>query len=130
MTFSVSYCQKELFLRCSRHSGSASDGNTWQKVIFIWRKQPSKLIKQQFMEAVIRLYGNSIRLTAFRGLNSAKKLYVVCWWCSSTYLYYGISQEVTFYSAEGEIFKNGTSGEAEPGPLLTAKMELFNLAPS
>ena len=67
MAFSVSYCHKELFLRCSRHSGSASDGNTWQKVIFIWRKQPSKLIKQPFMEAVIRLYGNSIRLTAFRG---------------------------------------------------------------
>ena len=45
MTFSASYCRKELLLRCWRHSGFASDGNTWQNIILIWRKQPSKLIQ-------------------------------------------------------------------------------------
>ena len=45
MDFNVSYCHKELLIRCCRHSGSASNGSTWQKVILIWRKQPSKLIQ-------------------------------------------------------------------------------------
>ena len=43
--FSVSYCRTELLLRCRRHSGSSSDGTTWQKVILIWRRQPPKLIQ-------------------------------------------------------------------------------------
>ena len=30
--------------RCCRHSGSAFDGKAWQKVIFIWWKQPFNLI--------------------------------------------------------------------------------------
>ena len=45
MAFTVSYCHKELLIRCCRHSGSASGGSTWHKVILIWRKQPSKLIQ-------------------------------------------------------------------------------------
>ena len=39
-----SYCHRGPLLRCCRHSGSASHGSTWQKVILIWWKQSSKLI--------------------------------------------------------------------------------------
>ena len=60
MTFSVSYYHKELLLRCCRYSGSSSDGSTWQKVIFIWRKQPSNLIQQPFMQAVLYCYNYKI----------------------------------------------------------------------
>ena len=43
--FQLSSCLKELLLRCCKHSGSAYDGNASQKVILLWRKQPSKLIQ-------------------------------------------------------------------------------------
>ena len=36
---------KLLAQRSSRHYGFAFDGNTWQKVILIWQKQPSNLIQ-------------------------------------------------------------------------------------
>ena len=45
MDFNVRYYHKELLIRCCRHSGSASNGSTWQKVVLIWRKQPSKSIQ-------------------------------------------------------------------------------------
>ena len=45
ITFSVSYSHKNLRIWSCRHSGSAFDGSTWQNVILIWRKQPSKLVQ-------------------------------------------------------------------------------------
>ena len=60
MTFSVNYCYNELLLRCCRHSGSTFDGSAWQKVIFIWWKQPFSLIYQPFTQAV--LYGHNYKI--------------------------------------------------------------------
>ena len=45
MTSSVNLCHKELLPRCCRHFAFVSDDNTWQKVIFIWRKQPPNSIQ-------------------------------------------------------------------------------------
>ena len=59
MAFRVSCYYKELLLRCCKNSGSASDGSSWQKVIFIWRKQPSNLIQLLFIQAV--LYGSYLQ---------------------------------------------------------------------
>ena len=51
-----------------------------------------------------------------------KNVYIVCWRCSLTYLSYGISQKVTFNL---RCLKNRTLVEADPGPLSSAKIELF-----
>ena len=120
MAFSVSYCRKDLLLRCCRHSGSFYYGSILQNVIPIWRKQPPKLIQCSY-KVIIKLLNRkyfSIRgsrtpfnisdgplLDRIQQLLGIKycKFCIVCWWCSSMNLCYDISQEVTFYSGESEM---------------------------
>ena len=123
MAFSVSYCRKELLLRCCRHSGSASYGSTLQNVILIWRKPPPKLIQWRLYgnHKIVKLYiyfsrrGSRAPFNILDGSHLGeteqllrikyykKKLCTVCWWYSSTNLCYDISQNLPFYSGEAEM---------------------------
>ena len=94
MTFSLSYCRKELLLSCCRHARSNSDGNTWQKVtlicgykvitklqnrIYFSRRGPRSLAEEDpgpFQ--CVRWISFRRNLNNFQGLNISEKSSILC----------------------------------------------------
>ena len=91
MAFSLSYCHKELLLRCCRHFGSAFNGSSWQKVILSWWKQPHnqvynyEIVKSHILVeedpgllSISHMDLFQAEFNSFQGLNFAKKSSTLC----------------------------------------------------